>query len=102
MAFEITAQEGSLLYQAAALRGPSESEYHTKDALELAQESADMYSRIINEMTYMLLVALGKVKPGEDGEGDPLALVQEAAAELAKPRAMCTCPCTSCVLGCTG
>ncbi len=82
MAIELTAEEGSTLYLAAALRGASEAARSTKDGLETAQESADVYSCVLNEMAYILLVALGKVKEGEDGEGDPLALAREAATTI--------------------
>ena len=83
MTFDMTIEEGSLLYQAAALRGGSNNLLHNfSDRLLLAQCSADSYSTVLNEVAYILLVALGRVKPGEDGEGDPLALAREAAEKL--------------------
>lgn len=83
MAFEITAGDSSLLMQAAAYRELSgDTGLPRNTCLELAQQSADMYSTVLNEVAYTLLVALGKVKDGEDGEGDPLTLAREAAEKL--------------------
>lgn len=84
MTFEITAEEGSTLYNAAALRGLADNRraYCEGDRLAAAKGAADAYSTVLNEVSYILLVALGKVQPGEDGEGDPLALAKEAAAQI--------------------
>lgn len=87
MAFDTTAAEGSVLFQAAALRGGSNNLlYNYPDRLTLAQSSADSYSTFLNEVSYVLLVALGKVKAGEDGEGDPVTLAREAAERIAELR----------------
>lgn len=87
MTFDIKVEEGGMLYQAAAFRGAS-SNYAEGviNRLGMAQQSADMYSTVLNEVAYILLVALGKVKDGEDGEGDPLTLAREAAEKIAEMR----------------
>lgn len=80
MTFETTAENDSRLMQAVALRAISGNQIHsTVTKLRLAQQAADLFSTELNEIGYVLLVALGKVQPGEDGEGDPLSLAKEAA-----------------------
>lgn len=81
MTLHITAEEGSRLHRAAALRSLADNKIAccAGDRLAAVKQAADEYSTVLNEVAYILLVALGKVKPGEDGEGDPVALAKEAA-----------------------